>query len=281
MTSPGIRICYENLTNESNSLVASSTSGNLVASNMTNDLKGEVWRSASKVLSTITITWSAARNVNMVGLIFTNLTATATMRVRGYTNVGDSTPNFDTGTNNACTYAPLGALNWGSFPLGVNAFRFGGVSHGRSYFPTANVAKLIIDITDNDNVNNYIEVARLLTGIYWEPECNPEYGAEFIYKFYQNHEETQSGDLRTERRPRRRGINFNLAWLQSQQDLYAMNEIFLAAGMDTPIWISLFPENADPLLEQRCQMYVKLDGDHSMSHPKYGIFAAPLRLLEI
>lgn len=278
-----MRVLYENIADLSNTLTADTTSGTLVAANMLNDLKSEIWRSGSRTCQ-ITVKWLVAMNMNMAALIFTNLTATATMRVRAYTGANDAigSPVFDTGVVNACTYAPLGNLNWGSGPLGVNAFRFGGVSHGRVYFSTPQTAaKLIIDIVDVDNINAYVEVARLLVGTYWESDTNAEYGAEFLYKFYTQHEETQSGDLRTERRPRRRGLNFNLAWIMSINDQFALYEIMFAAGMDTPIFVSLFPLNLDPLLEQRCQMYAKLDGDHTMSHPSFGVFAMPIRLLEI
>lgn len=275
-----MRVLYENITDLSYKLLANASQGNLLPANLRNDLKSEVWR-CNTTTGQLTIAWTLPRPMNMCALMFTNLTSTAQMKVRGWTTEADLNPVFDTGYQLACTYAPLGNLNWGSFPLGVNAFRFGGISHARSYFGDQTVAKLVIDIMDPDNLSGYVEAARLVTGSYWAPECNPAYGAELLYKFYTAHEETQSGDLRTERRPRRRGLNFNMQWIKTQQDQYAMHEIMLAAGMDTPIFVSLFPENPDPLLEQRYQMWAKLDGDHTMSHPQYGIFSIPMRLLEI
>lgn len=275
-----MRVVYENLVDILKALTTNSSQGLLSAANMKTELKSEVWRSAGTT-DQIVITWNAPQLINMAALIFTNLSATATLRARGYTLETDSVPVFDTGTKTACAYAPLGNLNWGSAPLGVNAFRFGGISHGRIYFGNANIAKLVLDVVDVNNPNGYIDVARLLVGQYWEPETMPEWGAELIYKFYTQHEETQSGDMRTERRPRRRGMNFNLAWIMNTTDQLAMHELFLAGGMDAPIFISLFPEYSDPLIEQRFQMYVKLDGDHTMSHPSYGRFSVPMRLLEV
>lgn len=274
-----LRILYDNEADNITQLTASASAGSLLPSNMLNDIKTSVWRSVGSSV-TLIAQWPTARQLNMFALAFTNLTPLATFRLRGFATVLDTTPNVDSGTVSACGYQPLGMWNWGQVPLGVNAYRFGGISHGRVYFPGAICQKITVDIIDS-NPSGYIEAARLITGSYWAPECNPAYDASFGYKYSAEHEESEAGDLRTERRPRRRTMDFNMAWLKTEADQFSMHEILLGNGMDRPLWVSLFPEHPDPALEQRCQLYCKLDGDHGMSHPRFGIFAAPLKMLEI
>jgi hypothetical protein len=274
-----IRILYENQAKRANSLTASSEAGSNVAANLLDDIKTTIHRSTG-TSATYALTWSAPVAFNMVALAFTNWTSMATIRARVYTLETDPNPAVDSGVVNACAYAPLGQFTWGLQPLGVNAFRFGGGSYGRVYFPSTSGRKLVIDIDDATNPAGFIEQGCLITGHYWEPECNPAWGAEIGMKYSGQHEESDAGDIRTERRAKRRVLDLQMDWIKTPTDQLAMHEIMMQ-GLDAPLFISLFPEDANPVLEQRYQMYCKLKGDTSMAHPKYGLFAVPLSVLEI
>lgn len=280
MPNVNIRVMYENQADETSSLTADTTAGTLVAANLLTDVKTQVHRSTALTVQ-YDLQWAATVTLNMVALPFVNYTAEATMRVRGYTEVADVVAAVDTGAELCCAYQPLGIWAWGMLPLGVNAFRYGGGTYARSFFAATPVKKILIDISDPGNSAGYLEAARVVTGAYWEPETNPEYGAELSYKYGSQHVESEAGDLRTERRPKRRGMSFSLPWISTEADRLAMHEILLGNGLDHPIFISLFPEHSDPVLEQQFQMWAKLTGDTSMSHPKYGMFATPLTLREI
>lgn len=274
-----LRILYENQAKRANSLTPSSEAGSNVAANLLNDIKTSIHRSTSTSL-TLALTWSAPVALNMVALAFTNWTSSATIRARVYTMETDPAPATDSGVVSACAYAPLGQFSWGVQPLGVNAFRFGGGAYGRVYFPATSGRKLVIDIADVSNPAGYIEQACLITGQYWEPECNPAWGAGIGVRYGSKHEESESGDLRTERRFKRRTMDMQLDWIKTPADQLAMYEVMMQ-GLDMPLFVSLFPEDANPVLEQRHQLYCKLEGDTEMTHPKYGLFAAPLSVLEI
>ena len=276
---PNLRVLYENQAKRAATISASTVAGALVPTNLLNDIKTSVHRSTA-TLVVYTLTWTKAVPLNTVALAFTNLTAGATMRTRIYSEVADLLPLKDSGIVSACAYAPLGQFGWGLTPLGVNAFRFGGYSYGRLYFPAAAGKKLVIEVVDTDNTAGYIEAGCLIAGAYWEAEINPDFGAELQALYGAQHEESEAGDLRTERRPKRRGLNMNLGWLKSPVDQLHMHEIMMQ-GMETPLFVSLFPENSNPVLEQRYQMYAKLEGDVGMAHPRFGQFSTPLSLLEI
>ena len=62
----------------------------------------------------------------LLALVAAGRTSTATIRARAYTLAADVSPAVDTGAVLACGYSPLGLWPWGTVPLGVNAFSYGG-----------------------------------------------------------------------------------------------------------------------------------------------------------
>lgn len=274
-----LRILYENQVKRAISIAASTVAGSLVAENLRNDVKTSIHRSSSTTC-TYTFLWTNAVNLNMAALAFTNFTAGATIRARVYAEQADSTAIRDSGVVAGCAYAPLGQFSWGLTNLGVNAFRFGGASYARVYFTGSAGKKLTLDVVDTVNPAGFLEAGCAIAGTYWSPDCNPEYGAEMILQYQAQHSRSDFGDLRTERRAKNRGLKMNLNWIKTAADQLQMHSI-LMQGMETPMWVSLFPEDLNPVLEQRHQIYSKLVGDTSIGHPKFGQFAAPLEVVEI
>lgn len=280
---PNLRILYDNVADDCSSIAADTTSGTLVAANLLTDIKTEVHRSTSTTVR-YTLEWSSLQTLNMVVLPFCNLTSTATIRARLYTNtsdvVGVATPAVDSGTVLACAYAPLGAWAWGAAPLGVNAFSYGGAAYGRVYFTAAQGRKLVVDVVDVDNTAGYIDAARFVTGHYWSPDKNAAYGPSIAPKSNTQGRRTDSGDLRTERRPQHRVLKLELEYIADEDDRATVYDILAGNGRTRPVFVSLFPENANPRREQAHQVYGKLE-DSAMSAPRFGVFAAPLAIEEI
>src|SRR5438874_12331165 len=103
---PNIRVIYNNAADRA-TLTADTTAGSLAVTNLLSDIKSAVWR-ATKTSGTITATWTKAEPIGGVILPFCNLSSEALVRVRGYANVNDTTPLFDTGNIQACPSLPLG-----------------------------------------------------------------------------------------------------------------------------------------------------------------------------
>lgn len=275
-----IRILYSNAADTSSSLTASTTSGALAASNLLTDRKSAVHRATGKTVQ-YDARWAAAQNINMVCLAFTNFSSAATMRVRGYTNVGDAVPVLDTGANLCCAYQPFGLWDWGSVPLGVNAFSYGGFAYARSYFTAGTFKQLLIDIDDSISPLSYVEAARLITGMYWSPATNAVWGAKITPESNTEHFRSEAGDLRTERRPVSRSLAVDLSQITTETDRQRVYDILRYNGMTRPIFVSLYPEDASPALEQSGQLYGKLKSDPGISHPMYGMFASSPEIEEV
>ena len=276
---PNLRILYDNAADRNLTLTASTTAGTLAASNLLTDIKSQVWRSTG-TSATLTATWANAELIGCVALPFCNFTSTATIRVRGYTNVGDATPLFDTGTVLACAYAPFGLWDWGLAPLGVNAFSYGGGAYANVWISPNWVKQLVIDLIDTANTKGYLEAARLVTGAYWSPALNADYGAAVTVVDNSTHLRSDAGDLMTDTGTRTRKMTFSLSQMASA-DRAKMMSILKGNGMPKPMYVSLYPESSDPVLEQDHQVYCKLSANSAVSVPFFNVYAAPLELEEM
>ncbi len=275
------RILYNNVADDYATIAASSeASGSTPATNLVTEYKSEVWRATGKTSETLTLTWAAAQNFSMAALVFANLSPTATVKVEVFTLSGDSVPVLDTGDVAACAYMPLGTYTWGALPLGVNAFSYGGYTYARVYFASTSGKKVRLTIKDPSNTAAYVEAARIVLGDYWSPAVNPGWGAGLDFDYGTKHRRTDAGDLRTELRPISRSLKLQFDWLTSEEDRARFYEILVGNGMSRPLFVSLFPEDVNPAREQSYQIYGKLGNNSGMSHPRYGVFAAPLVLDE-
>jgi hypothetical protein len=289
---PNLRLLYSNAADSASTLTADTTSGSLVAANLLTDVKTEVHRSTATTLRITAKFANGLKVFNMAALAFTNLTSTATMRSRVYsllTDVADvSTAAVDSGTAPCCAYAPLGNFTFGVDPLGmngypaslgVNQFPYGGFSYGRSYFTATAGRQLVIDITDSDNPAGYIECGRLIAGWYWEPSLGAGGAAKVVPSSNTAHRRTDAGDLKTELRPRSRSVPFDMSVITDASERMRVWKLLRENGMTSPVFFSMYPANADPVLEQANQVWGKLS-DSALANPSYGIFAASLEVQE-
>ena len=144
---PNLRLIHDNAADRATSLAASTTAGALVAAYLQNDFKGQAHRSTGTSMS-YTLTWTAGETVGAVALPATNLSASATIRVRLYSDTGGTTLIADSGTVNACPGLNLGLWNW-SLPINGNAFAFGGASKSAVWFSAHYFARrCVIDLVD-------------------------------------------------------------------------------------------------------------------------------------
>jgi len=305
-----LRIIYQNVIDISTTTItASSTASESTtpASNMKLDSKPLVWRSGSVTTGAVNGLYTAKANLvvslassNIGGVIlpFCNLSSAATIRVRGYTGTAPTlggtvdspttaatgTLRFDSGVVNACPYQVLDLWNWGSLPLGVNSYSYGGGTYARAWIPLAQQAactSLLIEIVDSQNQSPYIEVSRLVVGSYWSPKYNIPFGLSFSVKDLSAHSRTESGDLVTNRGISYRSINFDLKWL-TPSDRLQFTKILRGNGLPRPLLISLFPDNSEDWdKEQAYQVYGKLSQLPDLVHPIFEIYSTTVDIEEI
>ena len=230
-----MRLIYENAAKTTNTITASTTAGTLSTANLQNDDKKSVWR-ATTTSGTLTAIWTAAQTINAVALPFCNLTSSATMRVRGYTNLADGSPAFDTTALACCAYVAGAFKN-----TGVAYFDRGGGVYVSLFFTGSAVKKLVIDLADSTNAAGYIEAGCLVIGDYWQPDYNPDWGLGIGWKDLSTHERSDNGSPKTDIKPRHKTISMSLSSM-SETDKTTMLGIMRNWGVSNPIYFCLFPD---------------------------------------
>ncbi|NHQ93296.1 hypothetical protein [Janthinobacterium lividum] len=278
-----LRIIHDNAADRA-VLTASSQAGALGPANLHLDRKSAVLR-ATGTAQTITAIWPTQESIACVALIYTNMTSSARMRVRGYAQPGDAAPVLDTGIVFPCPAALHGTYPWGVLPLGWNAYKDGGVStwargggaDGVAWFAPVRVRQLVIEVSAPQSPEGYLEISRLVVGDYWSPENNAEYGAQLQLQDGSEDYRTGAGDLKTQVRPTSDKLSINLAHL-TPTDRALFMRILRENGKGKAMLFSLFPENPDPLLEQDHMLYGKASNIDAVATPYYETYAAPLQI---
>lgn len=275
-----LRIVYDNAADRATLTASSQASASLAVANLKTDTKARVWRSVGTTAQ-LSVTWSNFETVAGVFLPFCNLTALATIRVRGYAEVADAVPLFDTGATPACPGQVMGLWDWGSKALGSNAFAYGGGTYGRIWIPVPGaVKKILIDLADPDNPLGYIEASRLVCGGYWSPQYNASVGASITPVESSSHFRNSAGDLLTEAGTKHRAQTFDLSMMNAT-DRAMIWDIVRGNGMPKAMLFSLYPDHADSALEQSHQMYCKLTPAKAIVTPLSLRYSATIELEEI
>lgn len=274
-----LRVVYDNAADRA-SLSASTTAGSLAVSNLLTDIKSEIWRSTGST-ATITLNWPAGELVGMVAFPFCSLSSGAQIRVRCYTLATDANPVFDTGYQMAAEAPPFDVWGWGSEPLGVNAYAYGGSAYGVVWFAIQTAQKMVIDIDDSSNPLGYIECSRIVTGTYWEATYNPEYGSVVVgAEDLSTHQRTDAGDLRTDRGAIYKTLTVDLSYL-TPIDRNAIWRVLRGNSMSRPIYLSVVPQATDAFDEQIFQIYGKMTKGASMKYAFMNQYSSQLDIQEI
>lgn len=305
-----LRIIYNNILDLSTTTITASSTASAATpvSNLKLDSKSQVWRSASTgtlnpdgsglyiVRANIVVSFVATTIIGGVMLPFCNLSSAAKIRVRGYTGTAPTpgaatntpTPAITGGvvhdsTQILCSpYQTFGLWNWGTLPLGVNSYSYGGGTYARVWMPTQLACtSLLIEIEDTQNINPYIEVSRIVAGAYWSPKFNTSFGLSTGSQDLSQHERSESGDLITNRGIRYRNMRFDLNWLPPE-DRLEFTRILRGNGLPRPLFISLFPNNSEDYeKEQAHQIYGKLSQLSDITHPIFEMYSTSIDIEEI
>jgi hypothetical protein len=275
-----LRIVYDNAISRTVTLLADTTAGSLVVTNMTTDLKSDVYRSTATSCS-ITATWAASETIGVVALPFCNMTTAGTLRVRAYTNVADATPAYDSGAVLANPTNTADPATWGSAYQGVNSFAYGGGSYAVVWIPPVACKKLIVDVADSTNPAGYFEAARLVCGNYWQATNNPDHGSvTAAMEETSKHERADSGDLRTDRGVMYQTLTFSLE-IMPLADRNIVWRILKGNGMYRPVFVSVAPQSSDAGEEEIYMVYGKLSKNSQIQYQFLNQFATSLSIEEI
>jgi hypothetical protein len=305
MAQNNLRILYQNKADTATVTVSSTASSTMTAANLINDLKGVVWRSGQTATTTsntrahIKVVFPEATTMGCIVLAYSNLKAGATVDITGYTGTPPTfsgTVNaptitysstvtnleFDTGPIEVSKPAPLGYFEWGYSPLGIMGNDLG-KHYAVAWIPLAlrvPVTSIVIEVTNSDNIDRYIQTSRLIIGDYWSPKYNTSFGLTAGVKDLSTAERSEAGDLITVNGSSYTTLSFDLKYLDIK-DRNEYNRVIKTAGMKKPIFVSLFPEDQDPSKEQMHQIYGKHSNLFGINHPIFDMYATQVEIEEV
>lgn len=234
---PNLRIVA---VNAADTATVASPGAVLPVTNLQNTTRTSVWR-ASGTAATITAAWADPQALDSVALMTSNLTSAATWRIRAF---DAAVMLYDSSAVLACPPRPLGELDWGYRPLGVNAFAFGMAAQSVLWVAERVLAtSVVIDIDDATNPAGYIEASRLVIGERWEPEYNMSWGAQLTFEERGSQSRADDGTLRSEPGAVSRTLEFSLDWLK-ELDRAAFAEITRYLGIHRDFLISAYPASS-------------------------------------
>ena len=273
-----MRIAYVNKSDKG-TLTASSSAGSLVAANLKTVYKSQVWRSTG-TSATLTVVWGEGVQVGVVALPFSSLSASATVRITGFTAAADVTPSYDSGTVVAIPPIPFTEWPWGEVPLGVNSYAIGNTAMMVKWLPIGSFEKIVIEINDALNPLGYIEAGRLFVSSYYEFQNNADFGSAVSTvdnsKTYRN----DASDLLTERGVVFKTLSIPLSSMH-QQDRVFLSNILKMSSASYPVLVSIFPDDDDPNLEQEYQIYGKLTKSSAISITNIDRYATSVDIEEV
>lgn len=150
-----VALGYSNQTDAS-TLAGGSWNASYPLSNLKNRYLSQKARTSDDATGStyITIDLGSSQQIGVVALVSTNLSVTATVRIRGADNALMTSPDYDSGT--------LGTYQHTDFATS---------------FTQVDARYWRIDITDTSNPDGYVEVGRLFIGSRFRPGINCETGA--------------------------------------------------------------------------------------------------------
>lgn len=265
---PNLRIISDNAADRCASITASTTAGTLVAGNLLTDLKGQVHRSTVNSVS-YSASWAASESIGAVALPATNLTASATIRVRLYSDAAFTTQIADSGTVSACAGLNLGMWGW-TAPRNASAFAYGGASKSAVWLGAQYSARsCLVDLADSANPAGYIDCARLVIGGYFEPAYNASYGAQAGIADTSVASRNDAGDLLADRGTLHDTLSVSLQFMP-EADRAALLKIIRTVGASRNLFLSLLPGNVSSVAEQDHMVY----GKRSNSALSFDVFNA-------
>lgn len=254
-------------------IVASSTALGTTTASMLTDIKQEVHRSVGTTVS-YALTFATAQTVGGVHLPWTNLSPTATIRVRCYSDAAGATLVKDTGVILACPAAMIDLYGW-TPAQAASAYAYGGGAHARAWFDNVSARRVVVDVVDTGNLQGYIECGRIFLGPQWSPAETADYGAPVTQDDASTSYRDDGSNLRSRKSFKSKKASIELSHL-TPADRTTVEAVRAALGTSEPFIFSLYPGIVDYELERFNQGIYKFMSSATLNTPGFEQYATTL-----
>jgi hypothetical protein len=200
-----------------------------------------------------------------------NLSAIAEIQIKMYDGE-NQTGNvvYDSGS---LIYGDL--IPAGEFAAGIDPF--GGAFHTPPllivWFSPVSIRSFEIIINDPSNVDDYLQIGRLIMGLSFSPEYNFSWGSKLEFVDRSIRTRTSAGGLRTRKQSRYRRLTLSLNWITDADRSRLSSEFRAANGRD--VLVSAFPDETGIRLSDYTLVAQIVDGT-SFTHDFLDNYRLPL-----
>lgn len=154
----------------------------------------------------------------------------------------------------------------------LSAYSYGGGRTLTMYSPDQSTTRMHLTISDPTNPQGYLEATRLVIGDYFSPTYDSELGATVIMEDASKSVRSDSGSLRKDIGYKFKRISSDLSVI-TDANRTELWKIVSYAGTSSPVWMSLYPANANPDKEQAYTIYGYFTKATEISARSYNIYA--------
>lgn len=263
-----LRILYKNVLETATITNPDGVDASFPIANLRTSNKGTICRRTGTT-SMFRVTWSSHVDVNCVVVPYSNLSTNATLSIRVFSDTGWLTQIYYT-TGPAYPYMQAS--------LKVKDFNQYIATASRIYFPTQHCRSMEITLTDTSL--STIDVSTMIAGKYWEPTYNASFGVDVGIGTTRELKRTQAGDMFVSPGNSYKTLSVPINWL-TETDRSELFKLLRNNGTHKPIFVSVFPEDADGSKEQLYQIYGRLSNSAVINNFNYSFYSTSLSLEEV
>jgi hypothetical protein len=216
-----------------------------------------------------------------------NLSSSATVRIRLYTDISKTDLIYDTGTVDAWpSVFSQEELEWenlnfwdGSVPQDeLESFTplfFHVVKSDTLLYPR----KILVEIFDDSNPIGYVEFGRVFVGTAFQPKLNMQFGASLGYSINTEVETSQNNTEYFDRKRPRRTASFSLDGLSMQEGHSTIMSLLRTQGTDQEVFFTY--QNTEDTLQYNRTFLARLQQVDPIRQPYFDRVETSINLLEI
>lgn len=238
----------------------------MLATALQNDTCANVVRAPGTSM-TISMVWPTVERIG--GLrVLGNWSPGDTIRVRGFSDAAGASQVLNTGVILACPWPAVKLLGRWTAATAASAYAYGGGAEARAWFANTAVRRIDVELVDVGNLQGYMEASNIFAGEWWSPAWNADYNPSLAPGGSGTSFRDAAGGRRSTRGTKFRKMSVSLSHL-NEADRIAMWGVLLANGIEEPILLSLYPDDANPARERDHQMVCCLVATAAMRRPNF------------
>lgn len=208
---------------------------------------------ATEASTAFVLDYGSSRSWQMFALVNHNLTSgSATVRIRVSENSDGSSPTLDETYTVDNSTEVWGALPWGVFTWdGVSEDFPGGFTTFYLHDATAAGRYVLIDISDDGNLDGYVQIGRFLAGVPFVPAVNLQPGFQIGIVDDSRVDRVRFGTIFPQQKPKRRRAAGTLPNLTEAEALDGVHDLVASVGRGGGVLIVVDPDDAAGTLMRR------------------------------